>query len=121
MKLFNFKKSQTSPQNSKGQNLDKLIDGELPWGWVLYFKDFYKPRNDKMVELANKTRCQNKDEKISALKELIAYFYAYKKECSEKGECFEKYFDNEWMHCLNNQSKDFIYITPYEEELERLI
>lgn len=117
MKLFNFKKK----QNSKGQNLDKLVDGELPWGWVIYFKDFYKPRNDKMVELAMKTHSKDKDEKISALKELIAYFYAYKKECSEKGECFEKYFDNEWMHCLNNQNKDFIYITPYEEELERMI
>lgn len=117
MKLFSFGKQ----KNSKGQNLDKLIDGELPFGWVLYFKDFYKPRNDTMVDLAMKTKCKNTSEHIAALKNLIEYFYSYKDECSVKGECFEKYFELEWMHCKNSSCEDFIYITPYEEELQELL
>ncbi len=121
LKLFNFrKKKQQTLKNTLGQNLDKLIGGELPWGWTAYFKDFYQPRNDKMIELAMKTKCQNNNERISALKELISYFYSYKAECAEKGECFEKYFDDFWMHCHNSSDSDFVYIEPYEEELARL-
>lgn len=119
MKLFTLKKKPL--QNSTGQNLDLLIDGELPFGWVYHYKDFYKPKNDKMVELASKTQVKDTDDRISALQTLIDYFYSYKNECREKGECFEKYFELEWMHCKNSKCDDFIYITPYENELNDLL
>lgn len=74
-----------------------------------------------MVELAIKTRTKNNSEKITALQDLIHYFYAYKSECQDMGECFEKYFDDMWMHCKNSRCDDFIYIIPYEEELKKLM
>lgn len=74
-----------------------------------------------MVELAIKTRTKNNSEKITALQDLIHYFYAYKSECQDMGECFSKWFDDMWMHCKNSRCDDFIYITPYEEELKKLM
>ena len=121
MKLFNFKKKQSAPTNSLGQPLDKLINGELPFGWVKHYDYFYKPRNDQMVQLAKATTSAKSDEeKIVALQNLITYFYTYQKECSQQGECFKKWFEDYWLHCKNSTCEDFIYITPYEEELKKL-
>lgn len=100
---------------------EKLVNGELPVGWAYHFRDVYKPKDDQMVTLAIKVQSsKNKDERIEALKSLIQYFYAYKTEFKSMGECFEKYFDDMWMHCQNSICDDFVYIKPYEEELEKL-
>ena len=121
MKLFNFKKKQPTPTNSLGQPLDKLINGELPFGWVKHYEHYYKPRNDQMVQFAKATQpAKSNDERIDTLRHLIAYFYMYQEECFSKGECFKKWFEDYWMHCKNSTCEDFIYITPYEEELKIL-
>ncbi len=106
--------------NSIGQNLNKLIDGKLPFGWSVHYKDVMKPKDDKMISLALRTKTQDLNERITALKNLIQYFYSYKEECKSMGECFEKYVDEVWMHCQNSRCNDFIYITPYEEDLKIL-
>ena len=124
LNLFRKKpKSKFNPKssvNSIGRDLNKLVDGNLPFGWIAYHKNIVKPKDDKMVSLALKTKTQDLNEKIIALKNLIQYFYSYKEECKSMGECFEKYFDDMWMHCHNSRSNDFVYITPYEEELKLL-
>lgn len=115
------KKAPVQPTNSLGQPLDRLIDGELPWGWALKFKDYYKPKDDAMVSIAVQVR-STKDpiEKIQLLQNLIEYFYSYKLECEAKGECFAKYFEENWMHCHNSKSDDFVYIHPFENQLTKL-
>lgn len=131
MGLFNKKKkaiiqSQQRLQNnihknSLGDNLDKLINGELPFGWYAYNKNFVKSKDEQMTAFALKTQAKDESEKIAALQTLIQYFYSYQAECKSMGECFEKYFDDMWMHCKNSRCDDFIYITPYEEELKELM
>lgn len=120
-KFFKRKKKDQKPVNTFGQDLNKLIDGELPFGWVVKFKDYYQPKDSKMTELALSIKGKNGQERIAALQTLIKYFYSYKEECKLKGECFEKYFDNMWMHCHNSRCDDFIYIVPYvfPSELKR--
>lgn len=123
MNLFNLikkKEKVQTPVNSVNQPLDKLIDGELPFGWFHYYKDYIEPRENFMVSLAVKIQTTTGNDKIKALQELIDYFYEFKEDCQSKGECFTKYFDDMWMHCKNSRNDDFIYIAPYEDELERL-
>lgn len=118
---FGKKKKEVTPTNSLGESLDELQDGELPWGWVAKFKDYYKPKDDKLSSLAVATKgTMAKEEKVQKLQDLIEYFYEYKNECQSKGGCIAKYFDNMWMHCKNSRSSDFIFITPYEDELKKL-
>lgn len=62
MKLFNFKKKPSAPINSLGQPLDKLINGELPFGWVKHYEGYYKPKNDQMVQLAKATQTTKEPE-----------------------------------------------------------
>lgn len=123
MGLFSRKKKVDSPTtttNSLNQPLDQLINGELPFGWYAHHKHIVKPKDDVLIELALKTQTSDKQKRIEALQNLIQYFYSYQAECQSMGECFAKYFDDMWMHCKNNRCNDFIYITPYEEELQSL-
>lgn len=121
MGFFNFKKKKCEKQtNSLGQSLEKLINGELPFGWYAHYQHIVKPKDTQMVALAMKTQVKDKAERITALENLIQYFYSYKFECQSMGECFEKYFDDTWMHCKNSRCDDFVYIKPYEDELKEL-
>ena len=121
MGIFNKKKKIEPQRNSIDQPLDHLINGKLPFGWVYHFKEWYKPRDHHLTSIASKL-CETttKEQRILIIKELIEYFYSYKSECENKGECYAKYFDEMWMHCKNNKCDDFIYISPYEEELKFL-
>ena len=120
MKLFGRKKKVNTPTNSIHQPLDKLVNGELPFGWYAHNKHITKPKEDRMVELALKTKTPDEEIRIAALQELIQYFYSYQAECQSMGECFAKYFDERYMHCMNSRCDDFVYITPYEQELKEL-
>lgn len=120
MGLFGKKKKVEPQKNSAGEKLDKLVNGELPFGWYSHNQHIVKPKDAQMAALAAKTQTKNKNDKIVALQNLIQYFYSYKSECQMMGECFAKYFDDMWMHCKNSRCDDFIYISPYEEELQKL-
>ena len=105
--------------NSTGQKLDKLIDGELPWGWASAYADFYGPRDNKLYELSSAAaNAKSIDEEIACLKTFIAFYYQYKNECITKGECFFKYFSDMHMHCHNSRNPDFDFVVPREERLK---
>ena len=107
--------------NTFGEPLDKLIDGELPWGWVSHKKDFIEPRDQKLFDLSIKAGNEkNIDKEIKLLKEFIDFYYEYKKECIIKGECYEKYFSDMHMHCHNSQNDDFEFVEPKIERLKYL-
>jgi len=107
--------------NAFGEELDKLRDGELPWGWSLANEDFIKPRDSKLVDLSvASSKAQNVDEEIRLLREFIKYYYTYQEECAQRGECFTKYFSDMWMHCHNSQNEDFEFVSPREERLRFL-
>lgn len=121
MGLFNLKKKAPQLTNSFGESLDKLTNGELPFGWIYKHKDYYKPKDDLMTAIAVQIRLTKEPtERIQHLQNLIDYFYSYKAECETKGECFKKYFEDYWMHCHNRNNVDFVYIKPYEDELNKL-
>lgn len=105
--------------NTFGDSLDKLDNGELPWGWVSAKADFIRPRDDKLCSLSvNASKATSIDEEIALLKELIAYYYEYRKECISMGECYFKYFSDMHMHCHNSKNKDFEFVAPAEERLK---
>lgn len=92
-----LKKKKATPQaadvhvNSFGDPLDKLVDGELPWGWVTHYKDFI----DKYTEEYNyflyawfDARKGSPKEERPALKSLLLYMDDVQKLCDQKGECF---------------------------------
>ena len=128
MGLFNlFKKTTTSKSNetkinSEGEKLDKLIDGELPWGWATAYADYYRPRDKKLYELSiSAANAKTIDDEIACLRAFISYYYQYKNECIAKGECFFKYFSDMHMHCHNSRNPDFDFVTPREERLEMIL
>lgn len=126
MKFLKFIKTKnTQPKdiktNSLNQNLDKLIDGELPFRWIYHHKEL-KEYDSELVELALKAKDDaDIDSRIKAYKDLIEKFYSLKNYCYNKNECYKKYFSDYYEHCHNSTNKDFCYITPYEKELDDII
>lgn len=51
--------------NTFGEELDKLVDGDLPWGWETAKQEFIKPRDNKLYDLSIKaSKAENIDEEI---------------------------------------------------------
>ena len=96
--MFGFlKKKNTAPQpenvktNSLGEPLDKLVDGDLPWGWLYANKDF----TDKITaEYRHFLQCwweeigKDPRRECAALKSLLQYMDDVQQLCDQKGECF---------------------------------
>ena len=100
--------------------LDKLEDGELPFGWYAKNKkwiDYFKQKEHVLVEYALASQKAIGQEKIDILRKMIKYYYSLKEECYSKGECYQKYFDDMWVHCHDSRNEDFEYIKQYEDEL----
>lgn len=125
-------KAQTEPQQTatapsssaattaarKNTRKSEEPDTELPFGWVSRNKGFIEPRDKKIVDLsAQVAAAHGIDAKIKALKELIAYYNAYKGECEARGGDFEKYFLG--MHVYANGKKDAL-INMWTKELADL-
>ena len=108
--------------NSSGEPLDRLVDGELPWGWITAYADFYRPRDKKLLDLSTAAaNAKSIDDEIARLKEFISFYYQYKNECISNGECYFKYFSDMHMHCHNSRNPDFDFVVPREERLEYLL
>lgn len=90
--------------NSFNEPLDKLIDGELPWGWVVYNEDIVN-EIEKEVSEYRKQICEaaNPQDRINALNGYMKYVREGKKRYSEKGECIGKYFDE--FVCKSQETK----------------
>lgn len=101
--------------NSFNEPLDKLVDGDLPWGWTAHNKDFTdKISKEYSYFLQAWVDARNKSPKelYSALKSFVLYMEDVEKTCKEKGECFEFWFDEILT------GKD--YLKKRKQELENL-
>ncbi len=82
--------------NTFGDSLDKLIDGDLPWGWVYHNRDFTEPIEKEYKYFLDKwinARTSSTAELRSALKSFVLYMEDVEKLCKSKGECFEFWFN----------------------------
>lgn len=81
--------------NTFGESLDKLVDGDLPWGWVVHKQDFTEPIEKKYKHLLNlwvNAKNDSPQELYSALKDFVLYMEDIEKLCKSKGECYEFWF-----------------------------
>lgn len=81
--------------NTFGESLDKLVDGDLPWGWVAHKQNFTEPIAKKYKCLLNlwvDARNGSPQELYSALKDFVLYMEDIEKLCKSKGECYEFWF-----------------------------
>lgn len=117
---FGKKNKHTATSNKLVQADDKLVDGDLPFGWYSRNEHIYKPYEDKIYELSAMQKELKGDERIEILENLVSFYYEYKSFCYSKNECFTKYFSDMWEHCHNSKCNDFEFIKPVEEELKRL-
>ena len=77
--------------NSFGEPVDKLIDGELPWGWIYANKDFTDRIQAEWQHLFNlwiDARNAHPLDQLAALKSLLQYAKDVQDLCDSKGECF---------------------------------
>lgn len=102
--------------NSFNQSLDHLDeDGELPWGWVTYNRDFTDPIQQEYNKLLHQwvdARTGTSQELYVALSSFVSYMEDIKELCESKGECYEFWF-NEIL-----TGKD--YLKKRKQELVRL-
>lgn len=88
-----LKKKKAEPatkKNSFGEPLDKLVDGELPWGWITAHKDFTDGIEKEFAYFWNAWINARKDpiNERNALKSLLQYMDDVQRMCDQKGECF---------------------------------
>lgn len=95
-------------------------EGDLPWGWHTKNLPIVKPYETEIANIAVALKGLKGTERIAQLEKLISFYNEYKCFCYRKNECYIKYFSDMWEHCHNSRCKDFEYITPYIEELEKL-
>lgn len=82
--------------NTFADPLDKLIDGDLPFGWVYHHRTFTEPIEKEYKYFLNMwvdARNKTPKELYAALKSFILYMEDVEKICKEKGECFEFWFN----------------------------
>ncbi len=101
--MSNSKTTKTIDLSNKDVNLfneplDKLIDGDLPWGWLAHNRDFTEKINNEYSYFLHKwidARNSNSSPRdlYSALKSFVKYMEDVKRLCKEKGECFELWFN----------------------------
>lgn len=79
-------------------DLDHLTkDGDLPWGWHSYAKEFTDKIDGEYSYFLNmwlESRNKSPKEQYSALKSFVLYLEDAAKLCRAKGECFEFWFYN---------------------------
>ena len=85
----------TLPEPMDPSLYGRLVDGELPVGWLEFHAAFLQPRDAMLAELA--AECENAPDEPSsaALRAQLAEAYtSYQEECRQRGECFVKYFQD---------------------------
>lgn len=101
--------------NSFNEPLDKLVDGDLPWGWITAHKDFTDKTQAEwgfFLQRWIESRKAHPTEQYGALKSLLMYLEDAQKLCHQKGECFAYWFDG----CIASQD----YIDKRKSELADL-
>ena len=104
--------------NTYGELLDHLVDGELPWGWVHVKRNFIEPRDKKLYDLHIRScKATSIIEEKKLTEEFLNFFYSYKKECEELGECYVQYFSEMFEQCHNSKELCFSMGVKKEERL----
>lgn len=95
--------------------MDKLIDGELPWGWVTHNKVFID-RTNKEFNYFRETwvdarNSGNPKAEHDALKSFLMYMDNLQRVCDQKGECFslwcsEYLIGQDWKQRLQKNLED---------------
>ena len=101
--------------NTFGGSLDKLVDGDLPWGWVAHKKDFIEPIEKEYSYFLQSwldARNGSPKELYSALKSFVLYMKDVEELCKSKGECYEFWF----TECLTGKD----YLKNRQQELDQL-
>ena len=112
--------------NSFGERLDKITeDGDLPFGWISYNREFTDAINNEFSYLLNnwiESRTSSIKDRRSALKTFILYMEDVKKLCRSKGECFEFWFDEilTGKGYLEKRKKELNYIETHYNNLVEL-
>ncbi len=105
-----------------GNPLDKLINGDLPFGWYSYMEKEIKEWETPIPEMVNAVlHAKTVDEKERLLKKLIDYYEKYRTWCYSKDDCWKKHFSGRWEYCHNSKCSDFDFIEPYKESLSSLL
>ena len=80
--------------NTFGQDLGHLSkDGELPWGWLLYYKDFISQQEKKIDVKWNAVYSATTTlEKLDAYKSYFNTIDRIGRTCKKAGECHYKWF-----------------------------
>lgn len=88
---------QHTKTNLSGEPLDKLVNGELPWGWVANHRDFTEKINSQhnyFLDLWLDSRNKSPKEQYSSLKSFVLFLNDCKKLCASQGECHLKWFQD---------------------------
>lgn len=116
--MFFSKKNQAPviKTNSYNEPLDRLVNGELPWGWATHHKDFTEPLQNQCRYFINiwiESRKLPVKEQYAALKSFVLFLNDAKNLASSKGECYFKWFQD--------IIADDEYISKRQAELDALI
>lgn len=106
--------------NSFGQRIDKLIDGDLPFGWIAAHEDFtQKVQSDflKLLKARGESIKKSPQERIAVLEKLVNFMRQNQKDCEEKGECFKFWFECFILSNDSNTGKEHNLLERYENEL----
>lgn len=73
----------------------RLVDGELPLGWLEFHREFLQYNDGLINELAHESECAADMESALALhSQYVSSCEAFRDECAQRGECFVKYFND---------------------------
>ena len=93
MKIFNFKKKNTTQPNIPDETLTE--EGDLPFGWTYRNREFVSKVQSEYSHFLNNwidSRTKSPKEQYAALKSFVLYLEDAEKLCKSKGECFEVWF-----------------------------
>lgn len=107
--LFRKQKKAVSP------TVERLENGELPWGWVTRNKAFCEKMQAEYSHFLNAwvdSRKKSPAEQYAALKSFVTYMEDAERLCNSKGECFAFWF----REILTGKG----YVEKRKKDLEKL-
>ena len=80
--------------NSFGDPLDKLIDGELPFGWTNAKREFTQSIQAEFskLQLSVNDQKSSPSDRVAALENMLTFIKQTQHMCDEKGECYGYWF-----------------------------
>lgn len=96
--------------NSFGEALDKLVDGDLPFGWIAH-NEAFTGKLGKELSYFNKQVWEAESDgnpiaRRNALKSLVQYMEDVQTLCDSKGECFSLWCSD---YLIGNNHKKYVH------------